>query len=93
MDCFLDNGSFDDNVESFLSSDDADPGEGIYISFCCNFHVIQVKGIMFLGVILGFMFSEIGSIHTSAVDCCDFSSDGKLLVTGGNDKKVRLFID
>ncbi|KAM7509446.1 hypothetical protein LguiA_019899 [Lonicera macranthoides] len=66
MDCFLDNGSFDDNVESFLSSDDADPGEG-------------------------FTFSEIGSIHTSAVDCCDFSSDGKLLVTGGNDKKAKLW--
>lgn len=37
----------------------------------------------------GSTFSEIGVISTaSQVNCCNLSSDGKLLVTGGYDKKV-----
>ncbi|XP_015074852.1 transcriptional corepressor LEUNIG-like isoform X2 [Solanum pennellii] len=32
---------------------------------------------------------EIGSFHSSAVNCCNFSSDGKLIATGG-DKEVVL---
>lgn len=27
-------------------------------------------------------------VSTSKVECCHFSSDGKLLATGGHDKKV-----
>lgn len=43
--------------------------------------------------IAGFTFNEIGSTRasTSKVICCHFSSDGKLLATGGHDKKV-LFV-
>uniref|UniRef100_A0A3Q7GG83 LisH domain-containing protein n=1 Tax=Solanum lycopersicum TaxID=4081 RepID=A0A3Q7GG83_SOLLC len=33
---------------------------------------------------------EIGSFHSSAVNCCNFSSDGKLIATGG-DKEVVLW--
>lgn len=39
----------------------------------------------------GFTFTEIRSARasTNKVVCCHFSSDGKLLATGGHDKKVR----
>nr|GMD48972.1 transcriptional corepressor LEUNIG-like isoform X1 [Ipomoea batatas] len=39
----------------------------------------------------GFTFAEVNSVRASAskVICCDFSSDGKLLVSGGHDKKVN----
>lgn len=39
---------------------------------------------------LGFSFNEIkhGLASSDKVDCCHFSSDGKLFVTGGRDKKV-----
>lgn len=38
----------------------------------------------------GFSFKEVNSVRasTSKVVCCHFSSDGKLLATGGHDKKV-----
>ncbi|KDP46176.1 hypothetical protein JCGZ_06687 [Jatropha curcas] len=38
----------------------------------------------------GFTFVEVNSVRASAdkVVCCDFSSDGKLLASGGHDKKV-----
>lgn len=39
----------------------------------------------------GFTFSEIGSILASSSDCCHLSSDGKLLVSGGNDSKAKLW--
>jgi hypothetical protein len=40
--------------------------------------------------VLGFGFSEIAKARASAnkVVCCHFSADGKLLATGGHDKKV-----
>lgn len=39
---------------------------------------------------LEFSFEEIKHIMASShkVECCHFSSDGKLLVTGGHDNKV-----
>lgn len=39
---------------------------------------------------VGFSFKESALIQASIskVNCCDFSSDGKLLATGGHDKKV-----
>jgi hypothetical protein len=38
----------------------------------------------------GFGFSEVAKARASSnkVVCCHFSSDGKLLATGGHDKKV-----
>ena len=41
-------------------------------------------------VVPGFGFSEVAKARASytKVICCDFSSDGKLLATGGHDKKV-----
>lgn len=45
----------------------------------------------------GFSFAEVNSVRASPnrVTCCHFSSDGKLLATGGYGKKVgtRLHID
>ncbi|KAE8708311.1 Peroxisome bioproteinsis protein 19-2 [Hibiscus syriacus] len=68
MDRFVEDGSLDDNVESFLSHDDTDPRD--VVGRC-------------------FTFMEVNSVRTSSskVTCCHFSSDGKLLATGGHDKK------
>ncbi|KAJ4708365.1 Transcriptional corepressor LEUNIG [Melia azedarach] len=78
VDRFVDDGSLDDNVESFLSPDDADPRDRVGRSG---------------EVGKGFSFSEIRHIpaSTSKVETCHFSSDGKLLATGGHDKKAVLW--
>lgn len=78
MDRFVEDGSLDDNVELFLSQDGADPRD-------------TVGRCMDVGK--GFTFSEIGFIRasTNKVVCCHFSSDGKLLATGGHNKKAVLW--
>ncbi|KAH1203452.1 Transcriptional corepressor LEUNIG [Glycine max] len=70
VDRFVEDGSLDDNVESFLSPDDTDLRDTV-----------------------GFTFSEINSVRasTTKVGCCHFSSDGKLLASGGHDKKAVLW--
>ncbi|KAF8389031.1 hypothetical protein HHK36_025716 [Tetracentron sinense] len=77
MDRFVD-GPLDDNVESFLSHDDIDPRDSI--GRCMD-------------VSKGFTFTEFNLIRASAnkVVCCHFSSDGKLLASGGHDKKAVLW--
>lgn len=61
---------------------------------CSIYIYIYVNGTqgfnMFI-LILGFTFTEIRRIaanSTNKVECCHFSSDGKLLATGGFDRKV-----
>ncbi|GKV00765.1 hypothetical protein SLEP1_g13401 [Rubroshorea leprosula] len=78
MDQFVDDGSLDDNVDSFLSPDDTDPRDRVGRS---------ADGSK------GFSFTELRRIpaSTSKVECCHFSSDGKLLATGGHDKKAVLW--
>ncbi|KAL0924283.1 hypothetical protein M5K25_005099 [Dendrobium thyrsiflorum] len=78
IDRFVEDGSLDDNVESFLSHDDADPRDTVGRS---------------MDVSKGFTFTEIGFARasTNKVICCHFSSDGKLLATGGHDKKTVLW--
>ncbi|CAK9179219.1 unnamed protein product [Ilex paraguariensis] len=78
MDRFGEDGSLDDNVESFLSHDDTDPRDSV--GRCMD-------------VSKGFTFTELNSVRASAnkVVCCHFSSDGKLLATGGHDKKAVLW--
>ncbi|CAA3014254.1 transcriptional corepressor LEUNIG isoform X1 [Olea europaea subsp. europaea] len=75
VDRFVDD--VEDNVESFLSHDDGDPRE--VVGRCMDVS----KGL----------FTEMCSVRASAnkVACCHFSSDGKLLATGGHDKKVVLW--
>ncbi|KAF5802650.1 putative transcription factor WD40-like family [Helianthus annuus] len=76
MERFVEDGSLDDNVESFLSNDDTNLRDTV--GRCMD-------------VSKGFTFTEVNSIRASAnkVVCCHFSSDGKFLATGGHDKKVN----
>ncbi|KAG8375504.1 hypothetical protein BUALT_Bualt10G0106700 [Buddleja alternifolia] len=76
MDRFVDD--VEDNVESFLTHDDADPRDAV--GRCMD-------------VSKGFTFTEVSFIRASAnkVVCCHFSSDGKLLASGGHDKKAVLW--
>ncbi|KAL5783191.1 hypothetical protein ACOSP7_008220 [Xanthoceras sorbifolium] len=77
-DRLMENLSLDDNVESSISHDGTDP-----------------RGTVGRGrdVSQGFSFKEVNSVRasTSKVVCCHFSSDGKLLATGGHDKKAVLW--
>ncbi|KAG6493101.1 hypothetical protein ZIOFF_048078 [Zingiber officinale] len=77
MDRFVEDASLDDNVESFLSHDDTDPRD-------VGRSMDSAKG---------FSFTEIVAARasTNKVVCCHFSSDGKLLATGGHDKKAVLW--
>lgn len=67
----------DDDVESFLSHDDTDPRDAVGRMDACK----------------GFTFAEVSSVRASTgkVACCHFSSDGKLLASGGHDKKAVLW--
>ncbi|RYQ94613.1 hypothetical protein Ahy_B08g089550 isoform C [Arachis hypogaea] len=78
VDRFVEDGSLDENVESFLSHDDTDPRDTV--GRCMD-------------VSKGFTFSDVNSVRasTSKVVCCHFSSDGKLLASGGHDKKAVLW--
>ncbi|XP_064948071.1 transcriptional corepressor LEUNIG isoform X4 [Musa acuminata AAA Group] len=78
MDRFVEDASLDDNVESFLSHDDADPRDVVGRS---------------MDAAKGFRFAEFNAARasTNKVVCCHFSSDGKLLATGGHDKKAVLW--
>ncbi|KAJ4749514.1 Transcriptional corepressor leunig-like protein [Rhynchospora pubera] len=78
MDRFVEDGSLDDNVESFLSHDEMDPRDPLGRAMDAS---------------KGFTFNEIGCTRasTNKVVCCHFSSDGKLLATGGHDKKAVLW--
>ncbi|AQK96467.1 Transcriptional corepressor LEUNIG [Zea mays] len=78
VDRLLEDGSLDDNVESFLSQDDMDPRDNL--GRCMD-------------ASKGFGFSEVAKARasTAKVVCCHFSADGKLLATGGHDKKVTLW--
>ncbi|KAL2318317.1 hypothetical protein Fmac_032193 [Flemingia macrophylla] len=79
VDRFVEDGSLDDNVESFLTHDDTDPRDTV--GRCMD-------------VSKGFSFNEINSVRasTSKVVCCHFSADGKLLASGGHDKKAVLWV-
>ncbi|KAF8705830.1 hypothetical protein HU200_031038 [Digitaria exilis] len=80
MDHFVEDGSMsmEDNVEPFLSHDDTDP---------------RAVGSHCITSSKGYILQEMSSAQasTSSVLCCHFSSDGKLLATGGHDKKVLLW--
>ncbi|KAE8658270.1 Transcriptional corepressor LEUNIG [Hibiscus syriacus] len=72
IDRFMDDGSLDDNIESFLSHDDPEPRDRVGRSGdISKVQLIQAS--------------------TSKVECCHFSADGKLLATGGHDKKAALW--
>ncbi|GAU41981.1 hypothetical protein TSUD_306870 [Trifolium subterraneum] len=78
VDRFVEDGSLDENVESFLSQDDTDPRDPVG-------HCMDVSK--------GFTFSDVNSVRASSskIACCHFSSDGKLLASGGHDKKAVIW--
>ncbi|CAH2077198.1 unnamed protein product [Thlaspi arvense] len=78
IDRFVEDGSLDDNVESFLSHEDGDQRDAV--GRCMD-------------VSKGFTFTEMNSVRasTSKVTCCHFSSDGKMLASAGHDKKAVLW--
>jgi WD40 repeat protein len=78
MDRFVEDGSLDDNVESFLSQEDGDQRDAV--TRCMD-------------VSKGFTFTEVNSVRasTTKVTCCHFSSDGKMLASAGHDKKAVLW--
>ncbi|GAB2300383.1 hypothetical protein Dimus_034424 [Dionaea muscipula] len=75
---FVDDATLDDNVESFLSQEEGDPRE------------TMGRG---MDISKGFTFKDTAIIQasTSKVNCCHFSPDGKLLATGGHDRKAVLW--
>ncbi|XP_072959288.1 transcriptional corepressor LEUNIG_HOMOLOG-like isoform X1 [Typha angustifolia] len=83
---FGDVGSFDDNVESFLSHDAGDTRD-IFASVKRSPAEHNSESLK------GFSFNEVGCVRTSnsKVLCCHFSSDGKLLASAGHEKKVILW--
>ncbi|KAL6842814.1 hypothetical protein ACP4OV_027658 [Aristida adscensionis] len=90
VDRLLEDGSLDENVESFLSQDDNDPRDTM--GRCRDSSQGRCNAQLSLFA-AGFAFTEVAKAHASAskVVCCHFSSDGKLLATGGHDKKVVLW--
>jgi len=79
--------SLGENVESYISHDGGEQKESILDTVKCSSEEHRMSSSK------GFSFSEVGCLrsHTSKVVCCHFSSDGKLLASAGNDKKVVLW--
>ncbi|CAO2209671.1 unnamed protein product [Urochloa humidicola] len=78
MDHYVEGDSVEDNVEPMLLHDDID---------------LRAAGSHCINSAKGYILREMSSAQasTSSVLCCHFSSDGKLLATGGHDKKVFLW--
>ncbi|CAA6662514.1 unnamed protein product [Spirodela intermedia] len=86
MEHFADVGSLDDNVESFLSHDDGDARD-IFAALKRSPVEHTTESAK------GFSFSEVSCIRASnsKVNCCHFSSDGKLLASAGHEKKAIIW--
>lgn len=56
---------------------------------------MEPKNLLFFCLNVGLTITKIRLIpaSTSKVECCHFSSDGKLLATGGHDRKVSCCFD
>ncbi|KAK6941571.1 LIS1 homology motif [Dillenia turbinata] len=78
VDHVAEDGTLDDNVESFFSHNDTGTrdtsGKDADASKSFKFKELRVV-----------------PASTSQIECCDFSSDGKLLAAGGQDKKAVLW--
>ncbi|KAF3791145.1 Transcriptional corepressor LEUNIG [Nymphaea thermarum] len=69
-------GSLDDNVDSFLSHDDTDQRDTVGMEGTKGFSFSQINNVR---------------ASSSKVTCCHFSSDGKLLASAGHEKKAVLW--
>ncbi|RLN24026.1 transcriptional corepressor LEUNIG-like isoform X1 [Panicum miliaceum] len=78
MDHYVEDNCMEDKVEPILLHDDID---------------LRAAGSHCINSAKGYILREMSSAQasTSSVLCCHFSSDGKLLATGGHDKKVFLW--
>lgn len=84
-DRFVEDVSLDDNVESFLSHEEADEREPLFGSRSPSGHSMDVSK--------GFSFSEFRCLRgtNNKVLACHFSFDGKLLASAGHDKKAFVY--
>ncbi|XP_035817502.1 transcriptional corepressor LEUNIG isoform X4 [Zea mays] len=78
MDHYTEDDSMEDNLEPFLPHNGTNP---------------RAAGSHCISSGKGYILREVSSAQasTSSVLCCHFSSDGKLIATGGHDKKVFLW--
>ncbi|XP_059596258.1 transcriptional corepressor LEUNIG_HOMOLOG isoform X4 [Vitis vinifera] len=79
----------DENVESYLSPDDVNANT-VPIPFSI---LKRDSSDCTTNEDTGFTFKEVGRLQASKgkVLCCHFSSDGKMLVSSGHDKKVMIW--
>eukprot|EP00245_Coleochaete_scutata_P005445 TRINITY_DN1898_c0_g1_i1.p1 TRINITY_DN1898_c0_g1~~TRINITY_DN1898_c0_g1_i1.p1 ORF type:complete len:962 (+),score=206.18 TRINITY_DN1898_c0_g1_i1:183-3068(+) len=87
---FGEDGSLDDNVESFLSAEQDDTRDVLFSKRAANSHNLDAGKEQ---VSAGFTFNEVGCLRASTdkVVCCHFSFDGKVLASAGHDKKALLW--
>ncbi|CAN6442091.1 unnamed protein product [Victoria cruziana] len=76
MERLAEDGSLDDNVDSFLSQDETDQRDTVGMEGTKGFSFSQINNVR---------------ASSSKVTCCHFSSDGKLLASAGHEKKAVLW--
>ncbi|KAH7574180.1 hypothetical protein JRO89_XS03G0262600 [Xanthoceras sorbifolium] len=78
-------------IAKFVSKNIGIPN--LYLKTVYYTFLLCTLSIQSLHLTSGFSFKEVNSVRasTSKVVCCHFSSDGKLLATGGHDKKAVLW--
>ncbi|KAI3714747.1 hypothetical protein L6452_21706 [Arctium lappa] len=71
------------NIDDFLNYGALDGNDNSLLSHASTEHDVDASN--------GFTFLEVGSVQATSVNCCQISSDGKLVAIGGQDKKASLW--